>query len=73
VEANRAFAEKFSFPYPLLCDTSRDIGMKYGACDDPSQESAKRISYLIGPDQHIAKVWAKVDTKVHASDVLASL
>jgi peroxiredoxin Q/BCP len=73
VEENAAFAEKFGFPYQLLCDTTREIGMAYGACDDPSSEYAKRISYLIGPDQKIAKAWAKVDPKVHPSEVLSLL
>jgi len=31
VEDNRKFAEKFKFPFPLLCDTDRKIGLAYGA------------------------------------------
>ena len=73
VEENRAFAEKFGFPYPLLCDTTRAIGMAYGACDEPSAEYAKRISYLIGPDQTVAQAWAKVDPKAHPAEVLSAL
>ena len=73
MEENRAFAEKFGFPYLLLCDTDRTIGMAYGACDKPSADNAKRISYLIGPDQKIAQAWAKVDPKVHTAEVLQSL
>jgi peroxiredoxin Q/BCP len=73
VDENRAFAEKFGFPYQLLCDTERAIGLAYGACEDASAEYAKRISYLIGPDQKIAKAWAKVDPKVHPTEVLGAL
>ena len=28
---NKAFAEKFSFPYPLLCDVNREIALEYQA------------------------------------------
>ncbi len=73
MEENRAFAEKFGYPYQLLCDTKREIGLAYGACGDASEEYAKRISYLIGPDQKIASVWAKVDPKVHPKEVLDAI
>ena len=29
VEENRAFAEKFDFPFRLLCDVERSVGMAY--------------------------------------------
>ena len=47
IEENRAFAEKFDFPFPLLCDVNRELGVAYGAADDPSAGFAKRISYVI--------------------------
>ena len=71
VEANAAFAEKYSFPYLLLCDTSRDIGVAYHAAADRSASAARRISYLIDPQGKIAKAWKKVDVSSHADDVLA--
>ena len=70
VDDNRAFAEKFQFPFRLLCDTDRKIGMAYGACDEPNASSARRISYVIGPDGKIAAVWRKVDVKQHVEEVL---
>jgi peroxiredoxin Q/BCP len=70
VEENRAFAEKFSFPFLLLCDTDRAIGMAYGACAAPDAGAARRISYLIGPSGAIEQVWAKVDAKAHPEQVL---
>jgi peroxiredoxin Q/BCP len=73
MEENAAFAEKFGFPYQLLSDTDREIGMSYGACDERSAEYAKRISYLISPDQTIARAWAKVDPKSHPTEVLSFL
>jgi thioredoxin-dependent peroxiredoxin len=73
VEENRAFAEKFDFPYPLLCDTGREIGLAYGACDDAGAGAPRRISYLIAPDQTIARAYPKVSAKQHPADVLEHL
>jgi len=30
VQENKQFAEKFKFPYPLLSDTTRAMGVQYG-------------------------------------------
>jgi peroxiredoxin Q/BCP len=73
VEDNRAFAEKFSFPFKLLSDASRDLGVKYGAAEDSSAGNARRVAYVIGPDGRIRRAWAKVDVKGFTSEVLASL
>ena len=48
VEENRRFAEKYAFPFPLLCDTDRQVGLAYEACASPEDRSAKRITYVIG-------------------------
>ena len=73
VEENRAFAEKFGYPFPLLCDTQREIGMAYGACDTAKDEYARRISYVIDPQGTIAHAFPKVDAKSHPKAVLALL
>jgi thioredoxin-dependent peroxiredoxin len=71
VEDNAAFASKFKYNFPLLCDTERKIGMAYGACDDPKAGSAKRISYLIGADGKVKKAYASVKPAEHPAQVLA--
>jgi peroxiredoxin Q/BCP len=71
--ASRAFAEKFQFNFPLLCDTERTTGMLYGACDDPQAEYARRISYLIDAAGRIEQVFPKVDARTHPATLLASL
>jgi len=73
VEKNAAFAKKFHYDFPLLCDTTREIGLAYGACDDPEAGSAKRISYLIGPDGRIKKAYPKVNAATHPDEVLKDL
>jgi len=73
VEANAKFAEEQSFPYPLLCDTERQICLGYGACQDKSDGAAKRISYLIGADGKIELVYGDVAAREHPEQVLADL
>jgi thioredoxin-dependent peroxiredoxin len=73
IEDNAAFARKFDFPFPLLCDTQRTIGLAYGACDDASARSARRISYLIGPDGHVKKAYGKVNPASHPVEVLQDI
>ena len=58
---NKAFAEKFNFPFPLLCDTERKIGLAYGAADSKKDEYARRIAYVIDENGKIAQAHAKVD------------
>jgi peroxiredoxin Q/BCP len=71
VEQNAAFAKKFDFPFRLLCDTDRKVGMAYGACTDPKAGYASRISYLIDEQGKITAVYPKVVPKDHPAQVLA--
>lgn len=71
--ANRAFRDKFSFPYDLLCDTDKSVGLAYGAAEDASAGHPARISYLIDPDGKVAKVYGKVAPAEHPDEVLADL
>lgn len=73
VKDNAAFAAKYGFQYPLLCDTDRTVGLAYGAADDASARSPKRISYLIGADGRVEKAWPKVQAAQHPAEVLAGL
>jgi len=70
---NSCFAEKFDFPYQLLCDTDRKIGMAYGAADSPTAEYAKRIAYVIDENGRIAEAHEKVDPRTYPKDQLATL
>jgi peroxiredoxin Q/BCP len=70
VEENAAFAKKFEYPFSLLCDTEREIGLAYGACDSAEAKTAKRISYVIGGDGKIVRAYPTVSTAEHPSEVL---
>ena len=67
------FAEKYSFPFGLLPDVDRRIGMAYGACDTPRDEYAMRIAYLVGKDGQILEAHSQVSPSTYPSEQLASL
>jgi peroxiredoxin Q/BCP len=69
---NKRFAEKFSFNFPLLCDTDRAIGTAYGANADPGK-GAQRVGVVIGPDGKIKAWHARVDARAWPAEVLATL
>lgn len=70
---NAAFARKFDFNFPLLCDVSREIGIAYGAADDASAKSARRVGVVIGPDGRIKEWHAKVDARAFPGEALQRL
>lgn len=72
-EENRAFAEKFNFPFKLLCDTSRQMGIAYGATDDAKAEYAKRIAYVIDPEGKVKQAYPKVDARSFPQTLLPTL
>jgi peroxiredoxin Q/BCP len=72
-EENKAFAEKFGYNFPLLCDTDRRIGLAYGACASPDAGYANRVTYVIGTDGRIEQTFPAVKPKNHPREILAVL
>jgi thioredoxin-dependent peroxiredoxin len=70
---NAAFAKKFNFPFPLISDTDRKLGMAYGAAESPKDEYARRIAYVIDENGKILQAHPKVDAKTYPTEQLASL
>jgi peroxiredoxin Q/BCP len=66
---NKAFAEKFSFPYPLLCDVNKEIALAYHAVKNKDDQYASRISYVIDGEGKIIESIESVDTKNHSKDL----
>jgi len=60
VESNRAFAETQAFPFPLLCDVDRKVGLAYKACETANDAYPRRITYVIGAD---GKIEQAIETK----------
>lgn len=73
VDENRRFAEKYDFPFPLLCDTEKEIGVAYGAADSKKDEYARRIAYVIDENGRVAQAHAKVDAGSYPSWQLRNL
>lgn len=73
VEDNAAFAEEHGFPFDLLCDTDRELGVEFGACDSDDDGYARRISYLVDENGIVFRAYEKVDPAAHADQVLADL
>ncbi len=69
-EENAAFAKKFGFNFPIISDTSRDLGMKYGACTDPSAPHAARVGVIIGPDGKVKEWHPKVAAQTFPAEAL---
>jgi thioredoxin-dependent peroxiredoxin len=70
---NAAFAKKNKFPFPLISDTDRKLGMAYGACDSPKDEYARRIAYVIDEQGKIAQAHPKVDARAYPREQLNNL
>lgn len=68
-EIQQRFIDKFELTFPMLSDTSKAIIDAYGA-REVLGVTAKRKTFLIGPDGTIAHVWPKVKLEGHAEDVL---
>lgn len=76
VASHRKFADKFGLQFPLLADTEKTLIEAYGVWVEKSMYGKSymgisRSSFLIGSNGKIEQVWEKVNTKTHASDVLA--
>ncbi|MBW3621348.1 MAG: redoxin domain-containing protein [Actinobacteria bacterium] len=75
-EENAAFAEEFDFPFPLLCDTDREVSARFGAArpdDDPAANFARRVSYLIDPSGTVRRAYEVTDIPAHPGELLDDL
>jgi thioredoxin-dependent peroxiredoxin len=74
-EANKAFREKYDFPFRLLSDYDEQVGVKYETRDPGTEKVsfAKRLSYLIDPEGVISKSYEVSDIPAHPAEVLADL
>jgi thioredoxin-dependent peroxiredoxin len=78
VKAHDKFAAKFKLPFPLLADEDKKIVNDYGVWGQKifmgrKYDGIHRVTFLIGPDGKIKKIWPKVKPEEHAAEVLAAL
>lgn len=67
-ESHEKFVSKYKLNFTLLSDRKKSIVRAYGA--QSPFGTAKRETYIIGPDGIIKYVFPHVSTKTHANDVL---
>ncbi len=77
VPAQDKFKAKHKLAIALASDEKHRMLAAYGVWQEKSMYGRKfmgivRTTVLIGPDQHIARVWPKVSVTGHAQEVLAA-
>lgn len=75
VAEQRAFKEKFDFPFRLLADTESKLCNALGTLVERERDGKKsigvaRVTFLFGKDGKVAKVWPAVSVDGHGDDVL---
>ena len=78
VKAHDKFVAKFKLPFTLLADEDKQIVSAYGVWGQKSFLGRKylgthRVTFLIGPDGTIKKIWTQVKPTEHVAEVLAAL
>jgi peroxiredoxin Q/BCP len=78
VKSHDKFVQKFKLPFTLLADEEKKIVQAYGVWGEKSFMGRKylgvyRVTFLIGPDGKIKKIWPEVKPDEHAAEVLAAL
>lgn len=68
------FAKKYHLPFPLLVDKSTEVAELYGALMNLGLlKYAKRYTFLIDPQGKVAKVYLKVETSRHSTEIIEDL
>jgi peroxiredoxin Q/BCP len=78
VKSHVKFIEKHRLPFILLADEDKAIAQAYGVWGEKSFMGRKylgnhRVTFLIGPDGRIAKIWPAVKPESHAAEVLEAI
>ncbi|HVU08645.1 MAG TPA: thioredoxin-dependent thiol peroxidase [Verrucomicrobiae bacterium] len=78
VKSHDKFVEKFKLPFTLLADEDKKIVNDYGVWGEKTFMGRKymgvyRVTFLIGADGKIKKIWPNVKPDEHAEEVLAAL
>ena len=78
VKSHDKFVEKFKLPFTLLADEDKKIVEAYGVWGEKSFMGRKylgthRVTFLIGPDGRIKKIWPQVKPEEHVQEVLSAL
>ncbi len=72
-DENKAFAEKFKLPFPLLCDTTRAMSLAFGACADEGAQHPDRVTVVMAADGTIEYAEKVTDIEAHVDAAIARL
>lgn len=78
VSKQTAFKTKYGLAIPLASDATHTMLTAYGVWGEKSMygktyQGITRMTFLIGPDARIARIWPKVKVDGHAAEVLAAV
>ena len=78
IKSHLKFAEKLKLPFPLLADEDKRIVQDYGVWGEKSfmgrkYQGTHRVTFLIGRDGRIKRIWPKVKPEAHAAEVLEAV
>ena len=63
------FIDAHMLPYPLLCDTDLKLIKELGILS-AGGKTPQRVTFVVGKDGNIARIYSKVDTAKHPKEVL---
>ena len=70
-ESHDRFRAAHKLPFPLAADESGDIARAYGV--KSTLGMAARVTFLIGADGRVAKVYPDVDPALHVREILSDI
>jgi peroxiredoxin Q/BCP len=78
IKSHDQFVEKFKLPFTLLADVDKKVVEAYGVWGEKTFMGRKylgthRVTFLIGPDGRIKKIWPSVKPEEHVEEILDAL
>lgn len=78
VKSHDKFKKKYNLQFALASDENSDVCERYGTWIEKSMYGRKymgidRVTFLIGEDGTIQKIWPKVKVDGHTEEILAEL
>jgi len=77
-KSHERFVKKYRLPFTLLADEDKAIVNAYGVWGPKTFMGMKftgthRVTFLIGPDGRIKKIWPKVKPAEHVAEVIEAI
>jgi peroxiredoxin Q/BCP len=78
VKKHDKFVEKYKLPFTLLADEDKKIVQAYGVWGEKTfmgvpYTGTSRVTFLIGPEGKIKRIWTTVKPAAHAKEIIEAL